>query len=85
MLQWSIVTHAQARCDKNTEAFLNRDLRSRELQEAQSSTKGYKPMLKTRWFCTFLIDLHHEDPVLKIEVINTISYFCDFCMNWEMP
>jgi len=26
MLQWSIVTHAQARCDKNTEAFVNHDL-----------------------------------------------------------
>jgi hypothetical protein len=41
--------------------------------EAQSRAQGFKPMLKTSLFCTFLIDLRHENPVLKIEILIPLN------------
>ena len=38
--------------------------------EALSKAQGFKPMFKTSLCFTFLIDLRHENPVLKIELIE---------------
>lgn len=36
--------------------------------EAESRAQGYKTILKTSLFCTFLVDLCHKNPVPKIEL-----------------
>ena len=63
---------------KDAEEFLVADSKSRspiarELPEAQFKVQGFKPMLKTSLFCTFLVDLRHKNPVLKFKLAATVE------------